>query len=47
MKKILEERKQNGALIIISCHDTEDLMELSDDVIEIQEGRVIGQWKVE
>lgn len=47
LKEILETMKKKGALIILSCHDTEDLLELSDDIIEIQEGSVVSQWKVE
>lgn len=47
LKKMLEMLLQKGALIIISCHDTEDLLELSDEIIEIQEGKAISQWTVE
>ncbi|HBA62791.1 MAG TPA: multidrug ABC transporter ATP-binding protein [Lachnospiraceae bacterium] len=47
LKQILQEAKEKGTLILLSCHDTEDLLKLSDEVIEIQEGRVISQWKVE
>ena len=37
--EILE--KKRGALIIIACHDKEELEMLSDEIIEISEGRII------
>ena len=37
----LEEQKKRGALIIIACHDKEELEMLSDEIIEISEGRII------
>lgn len=43
---ILKRMKEKGTLVILSCHDTEDLLELSDEIIEIQEGRVTSQWSV-
>ena len=39
--EILEEQKKRGALIIIACHDKEELEMLSDEIIEISEGRII------
>ena len=44
--KILEEQKKRGALIIIACHDKEELEMLSDEIIEIYEGRIVAQEKV-
>ena len=38
---ILEEQKKRGAVIIIACHDKEELEMLSDEIIEISEGRII------
>ena len=38
---ILEEQKIRGAVIIIACHDKEELEMLSDEIIEISEGRII------
>lgn len=32
--------KQRGALIIIACHDADELEFLSDEIIEIAEGRI-------
>ena len=44
--EILEEQKKRGALIIIACHDKEELEMLSDEIIEIYEGRIVAQEKV-
>jgi ABC-2 type transport system ATP-binding protein len=38
--EILDEQKNRGALIIIACHDKEELEMLSDEIIEISEGAV-------
>jgi ABC-2 type transport system ATP-binding protein len=38
--EILDEQKNRGALIIIACHDKEELEMLSDEIIEISEGSV-------
>lgn len=46
LRKILLEMRAKGKLIVISCHDTEDLEELSDEIIEIKEGKVVSQWSV-
>lgn len=46
LKKILGHLKEKGALVIISCHDTEDLLALSDVIIEMQDGKVISEWKI-
>ena len=43
--KILEEQKKRGALIIIACHDNEELEMLSDEIIEIYEGRIVAGEK--
>ena len=47
MKRILKQIKEREALILLSCHDAEDLLELSDEVIEMQDGKVVSQWSVE
>lgn len=33
-------RKQRGALIVIACHDTEELESLADQIITIEEGKI-------
>ena len=40
--KILEEQKSRGAIIIIACHDREELEMLSDEIIEISEGKIVN-----
>lgn len=45
VRKILEEQKKRGALIIIACHDKEELEMLSDEIIEIYEGRIVAGEK--
>ena len=40
---ILEEQKKRGAVIIIACHDKEELDQLSDEIIEIADGRIINK----
>lgn len=40
--KILDDQKKNGAIIIIACHDKEELEMLSDEIIEISDGRIVG-----
>ncbi len=47
LKKILRQARKRGSLILLSCHDAEDLMELSDEVIEMKDGTVTSQWSVE
>ena len=38
---IVMDYKDKGALIIISCHDKEQLEYLSDEIIEIYEGKIV------
>ena len=38
----LQEEKQRGALIVIACHDTEELESLADQIITIEEGKICG-----
>ncbi len=39
--RIIKEEKERGALILMSCHDDNYLYELVDEVIEVQEGKVV------
>lgn len=39
---ILKEQKERGALIIIACHDKEELEMLSDEIIEIYDGKIVA-----
>lgn len=40
LKELLNEYKENGALIIISCHDREELEFLSDEIVYLADGKV-------
>ncbi|MEE1502640.1 MAG: ABC transporter ATP-binding protein [Acutalibacteraceae bacterium] len=42
VKDILIEARNQGALIIIASHNKEDLMFLSDEIIEIENGRIVN-----
>lgn len=41
-KCILQQEKERGALIVLTCHDYSVLKELSDSIYFIEEGRVVG-----
>ena len=45
VRNILQEQKERGAIIIIACHDREELETLSDEIIEISEGSIIKKQK--
>ena len=40
---ILDEQKKRDAVIIIACHDKEELDQLSDEIIEISDGKIINK----
>ena len=42
IKGLLDELKVNASLIIIACHDTEELNYLSDEIYEIYDGEITG-----
>lgn len=42
IKGLLDELKASGSLIIIACHDTEELNYLSDEIYEIYDGEITG-----
>lgn len=42
IKGLLDELKANGSLIIIACHNTEELNYLSDEIYEIYDGEITG-----
>ena len=42
IKGLIDELKANGSLIIIACHDTEELNYLSDEIYEIYDGEITG-----
>lgn len=42
VKCILQQEKERGALIVLTCHDYSVLKELSDSIYFIEEGRIVG-----
>lgn len=46
VKEILLRHKARGALIIISCHDREELEFLSDEIFCIEAGEITGSYTV-
>lgn len=41
VKELINDAKERGAVIITACHDSAELEELSDEIIQIAEGRII------
>lgn len=41
VRDILKDHKDRGAIIIVACHDAEELDFLSDEIIEIAEGKIV------
>jgi ABC-2 type transport system ATP-binding protein len=41
VKEMIHKAKERGAVIITACHDAEELKELSDEIIQISEGRIV------
>lgn len=44
VKRIVFDEKQRGATIIISCHDSEILDEIADEVVCIKSGKIVGNY---
>lgn len=42
VRQILGELKANGSVIIVACHDREELELLSDEIIKISKGRIVA-----
>lgn len=47
VKALLLEHKARGALIVISCHDKEELEFLADEVFCLEDGKVTGSYQIE
>ena len=41
--KIISELKENGATIIIACHDKEELISMTDIIYKIENGKLVGK----
>ena len=44
--RLMQKYRDKGALIILSCHDKDQLSYLSDEIIEIYEGRITNRTVV-
>ncbi len=42
IREILHNLRDEGKLIILACHDTEELNFLADEIYEIAEGKIVG-----
>ncbi len=45
VKKMISNAKNRGAVLIVACHDTEELNILADEIIYIEEGRITNYEK--
>ena len=45
VKNLIRGAKERGAVIITACHDAEELKELSDEIVQIAEGRIVNNDK--
>ena len=43
VRDILHKHRERGALIIIACHDSEELNYLSDETIIIEDGNIVDK----
>ena len=42
VKEIIAEQKAKGALIIVACHNSNELMEISDYIFSIENGSIVS-----
>ncbi len=42
IRRILDNLKKNGSLVIVACHDREELELISDEIIKIDAGRIVS-----
>lgn len=47
VKVLLKAMKAEGTLIVLACHDREEMEELADEVFLIEEGRITGHESVD
>ncbi len=47
VKALLKAMKAEGTLIVLACHDREEMEELADEVFLIEEGRITGHESVD
>lgn len=42
VEKILDEEKQRGALVVVACHDADELRLLADEIFTLEGGRIVS-----
>ncbi len=47
VKNIVQEERDRGATVVLSCHDGTILMELADDILSIEGGKLVSSRKTE
>ena len=47
VQRVIQEERERGALIILSCHDPRVLSSLADEIYHIQEGRLVSHTNKE
>ena len=47
VREILSDLKTNGSIIILACHDAQELEFLSDEIYTISEGKIIEHTVLE
>lgn len=47
VKRVLASLREQGATIVVACHDAVELHQISDEIITLAEGRVVSWEKVE
>ena len=47
VQRLVEQHKRRGALVVVACHDAEELDDLADEIFLMAEGRVVGHEDVE
>lgn len=47
VKNIVQEERDRGATVVLSCHDGAILMELADDILSIEGGKLVTSCKTE
>lgn len=46
VKQMIRKAKERGALLIVACHDKEELYSLADEIVVIEEGRVTNVHRI-
>ena len=41
VRKILDDLKKTGKIIIIACHDADEMNMLADEIIQMEEGKIV------